>query len=67
MNYLMVIKEYIVNCMIENELLAEELRDVYYKLLIRVGEGKANHLNFRKFHGVIQRILEKNDNVSRKN
>lgn len=59
MNYLMVIKRYVVDCMIANEYKAAEIQDSYYKLLIRVSENKITPLEFRKFYGIIQRIIDK--------
>lgn len=67
MNYLLKVKQFTIDSMIAYEELAAEIRDEYYKLLIKVGEGKANHLNFRDFYEIIQHILKKNDNVSPKN
>lgn len=67
MNYLLKIKNFTVNCMIENELLAEEIQDEYYKLLIKVGENKYSQRDFRKYHSTIQNILKVNDKVSWKN
>lgn len=65
--YLIKIKNFTTDMMIKYEDKAAEIQDEYYKLLIGVGNGTKDHLNFRNFHSKVLKIINKNDKVSAKN
>ena len=57
MNYLLKVKQFTIDSMIAYEELAAEIRDEYYKLLIKIGENKFTEFENRKYYLKIGKII----------
>ena len=57
MNYLLKVKQFTEDSMIAYEDLAAEIRDEYYKLLIKIGNKTYSQFENRKYYLKIQKII----------
>ena len=57
MNYLLKVKQFTINSMIAYEELAVEIRDEYYKLLIKIGNKTYSQFENRKYYLKIGKII----------
>lgn len=57
MNYLLKVKQFTEDSMIAYEDLAAEIRDEYYKLLIKIGNNIYTEFENRKYYLKIQEII----------
>lgn len=56
MNYLLKVKQFTVDSMIACEELAAEIRDEYYKLLIKIGNNTYSQFENRKYYLKIEKL-----------
>ena len=57
MNYLLRVKQFTIDSMIAYEELATEIRDEYYKLLIKIGNNTYSQFENRKYYLKIEKII----------
>ena len=57
MNYLLKVKQFTIDSMIAYEELAAEIRDEYYKLLIKIGNKTYSQFENRKYYLKIEELI----------
>ena len=57
MNYLLRVKQFTIDSMIAYEELAAEIRDEYYKLLIKIGNNTYSQFENRKYYLKIGKLI----------
>ena len=57
MNYLLKVRQFTIDSMISYEELGTEIRDEYYKLLIKIGNKTYSHFENRKYYLKIEKII----------
>ena len=58
MNYLLKVQQFTVDSMIAYEEVAAEIRDEYYKLLIKIGNKTYSQFSNREYYLKIYKIIE---------